>query len=131
MARYSVLSKKAREHIIDQLREKGELTKSEVVEMIRPHCSFDPIQLQEQTLNRIAAGIIRSIRDENGVRTAFIVRKTDTVIDIETCKSLPKVRAVEDWLSLQLDGLEMSRNKARNRRLELEGQMNLFNTAIG
>lgn len=126
MSRFSTISKEAREYVIEQLHEQGEMTKSEVVEMIRPHCSFDPIRLQEKELNVIAARIIRRIRDENGVRTAFILRKEDMVIDVETCRTLAKVQAVEDMLTIQLDGLEMSRSKAQSRRMDLEGQLNMF-----
>lgn len=128
MARNRYITHEAREYVIDQLHDKGELSKSEVVELLRPHCSFDPIQLQEQKLGELAASIIHGIRDSSGVRSAFIIRKMDTVIDIETCRTLEKVKAVEEQLSRQIDGLRLSRNKALNRRQELEGQMSVFAT---
>lgn len=61
-----------------------------------------------------------------GVRTAFIIQGSDTIVNIETCKSYPKVVAVDDQLAKQIDGLIRSKKKSAHRRLELEGQINLF-----
>lgn len=127
MARRSqIISKEAREAIKQQLHDQGEWTKSELLEMIRPHCSFDPVALREQALNRIAGSIVRSMRDEAGARTAFFVQGQDTIVDIETCKSYPMVSAVDDQLCKQMDGLARSRKKSLRRKVELAGQMDLF-----
>lgn len=129
MARSEIISRKARAAVKQQLHDKGEWTKSELIDMIRPHCSFDPVNLQEQALNRIAGSIVRSMRDETGTRTAFLIQGRDTIVDIETCKSYPKVAAVEGQLSRQLDGLSRSQHKALRRKLELSGQISLFEVA--
>ncbi len=129
MARTRVLSKEAREYIVSELREKGEMTKSEIVEFIRPHCSFDPLALQEQALNREANYIIRSIRDEQGVRTVFILRSEDAVVDVESCRTYSKVAAVEQQLAKKLDGITASHRKAQRRMAELTGQLSLFDDA--
>lgn len=126
MARNKIISKEALEYIVAQLHDNGEMTKSEVMDMTRPHCSFDPVSLQEQALSRLVGGIIRSVRDSSGVRSAFIVRNTDTVVDVDTCKSLDKVSAVEEQLAKQLDGIRASHRKAERRKQELTGQIDLF-----
>lgn len=129
MARNKIISKEARQYVIDQLHEHGEMTKSEVMDLVRPHCSFDPITLREQALGRLVSGIIHSVRDASGIRSAFIVRGADNVIDIDTCKSLPNISAVECQLAKQLDGIRASHRKAERRKQELEGQMDIFATA--
>lgn len=126
MPRNKIISKEAREYIVAQLHDSGEMTKSEVMDLARPHCSFDPVALQEQALSRLVGGIIRSVRDSSGVRSAFIVRNTDTVVDVDTCKSLDKVSAVEEQLAKQLDGIRASHRKAERRKQELAGQTDLF-----
>ena len=129
MPRQSIISKEAREYVIEQLHDRGEMTQSELMELIRPHCSFDPLVLQEQKLRQVAAGIIRRVRDERGARTAFLIRNEDTVIDVETCQSLPKVSKVEGQLFHQMAGLERSLRKTSIRRQELEGQTSLYENA--
>lgn len=126
MARNEIISREARAAIKQQLHDQGEWTKSELLDLIRPHCSFDPLALQEQALNRIAGSIIRSMRDESGVRTAFLIQSRDIIVNIETCKSYPKVAAVESQLSRQIDGLTRSQRKALHRKQELAGQLSVF-----
>lgn len=94
--------------------------------MIRPHCLFDPVTLQEQALGRLAGRIVRSMRDEMGARTAFIIQGRDVIVNIETCKSYPKVVAVDDQLARQIDGLIRSKKKSARRKSELEGQIDIF-----
>lgn len=123
MARNKIISKEARAHVVEQLRESGEMTKSEIMELLRPHCSFDLIALQEQALGRLASGVVHSIRDESGARTAFIARGSDSVINIETCRDFSKISAVELQLAKQLEGLTTSHRKAQRRKQELTGQV--------
>ena len=126
MARKRVISKEAMRSIKQEIHDRGEMAKSEVADLVRPHCSFDPIALQEREVNRIVGRIIRSIRDVNGTRTAFLIQGHDTIVNIETCNSYPKVAAIDDQLVKQLDGLTRSRKKSLRRKLELSGQMSLF-----
>lgn len=121
-----IISREALEAVKQQLHDCGELPRTELIELIRPHCSFDPVALQEQALGRLAGRIVRSMRDELGTRTAFIIQGTDVIVNIETCKSYPKVSAVDDQLIRQIDGLTRSQKKSSRRRMELSGQMTLF-----
>ena len=74
----------------------------------------------------MAGRIVRSMRDEMGTRTAFIIQGSDVIVNIECCYSYPKVAAVDDQLTRQIDGLIRSQKKSARRKLELAGQMNLF-----
>ena len=85
--------------------------------------------LQEQAISRVAGRIVRSIRDETGTRTVFLIQGRDTIVDLESCKSYPKIAAVDDQLVRQIDGLTRSRNKSLRRKMELAGQMDLFTAA--
>lgn len=126
MARSRIISREALEAVKQQLHDLGELSRGDLIELIRPHCTFDPVTLQEQALGRLAGRIVRSMRDEMGTRTAFIIQGRDIIVDIETCKSYPKVAAVDDQLIRQIDGLTRSQKKSSRRKLELAGQMTLF-----
>lgn len=121
-----LITRQAREYIINEIHDRGQMTKSEIAELIRPHCSFDPQALQEQALNRLVGSICRSIRDESGVRTVFIAKNQDAVVDIETSTSLELVATVDDQISANLRGLVASKQKTERRRQELFGQTNLF-----
>ena len=126
MARSKIISREALAAIKQQLHEQGEWTRAGLIELIRPYCIFDPAALQEQALGRLAGRIVRSMRDEMGTRTAFIIQGSDVIVNIETCNSYPKVAAVDDQLTRQIDGLIRSQKKSARRKLELAGQMNLF-----
>lgn len=121
-----MISKEARQLVKEQVREHGDMTKSEIVELLRPHCTFDPVSLQEQALNRMVGSLVRSIRDETGVRTAFILKGKDTIVDVDNCESLSKVSEVDDMLDMNIKGLQASKRKTERRKKELAGQMSML-----
>lgn len=118
-----IITKEARKFIISQIHDNGQMSKSEIAELIRPHCSFDPMALQEQALNRLVGSICRSIRDGVGVRTVFIAKGHDAVVNVETTTSLPLISAVDDQIKANIKGLQASRKKTARRKQELSGQM--------
>ena len=97
-----IITKEARKFIISQIHDNGQMSKSEIAELIRPHCSFDPMALQEQALNRLVGSICRSIRDGVGVRTVFIAKGHDAVVNVETTTSLPLISAVDDQIKANI-----------------------------
>lgn len=126
MGASKIITKEARAYIIGEIHNRGQMSKSEIADLIRPHCSFDPIALQEQALNRLVGSICRSIRDESGTRTVFIARGQDAIVDIETSMSLALVTAVDDQISANIKGLQASKKKTARRKQELSGQMDIF-----
>lgn len=126
MARHKILTKEARAYIVGQIREMGEMSKSEIAESIRPHCSFDPITLQEQAINRLVSTICRSIRDEYGTRSVFIAKGKDTVVDVDTSTSLSLVSVVDEQIKANIKGLQASMKKTEGKRAELSGQASMF-----
>lgn len=121
-----LITKEARARIIDEIHDRGQMSKSEIADLIRPHCSFDPVALQEQAINRLVGSICRSIRDESGVRTTFIAKGQDAIVDVETSTSIALVTVVDNQLKANIKGLAASRKKTVRRRQELTGQADLF-----
>ncbi len=121
-----LITKEARAYIIQEIHDRGQMSKSEIADLVRPHCSFDPVALQEQAVQRVVGSICRSIRDEAGVRTVFIAKGQDAIVDVETSDSLALVAAVDEQLKLNIKGPAASQKKTLQRRQELVGQMRLF-----
>ena len=119
------LDRRAKEVILYQMRERGEMTTAEIMDLIRPHYLFDAQEAREQGIRRQANRLVKSLRDENGVRTCFALKGDDVYVNIERCSDRIRVGRVEDQLQAQIEGLRASRNKARRRRQELEGQLML------
>ena len=120
-----LITKEARAYIIEQIHEQGQMSKSDIVDLIRKHCTFDLITLQEQALNRLVGSICRSIRDETGARTVFIAKGQDAIVDVATSTSVALVSAVDAQIGAHLKGLQASKKKTERRMQELGGQISL------
>ena len=131
MSRGKYLDKRAKEIILDRMRMQGEMTTAEIMDMIRPHYYFDAQEAREQGIRRQANRLVKSLRDEQGVRTCFAVKEQDIYVNIERCTNRAKVSLVEAALQKQIDGLIASRNKANRRRQELDGQLSLEASEMG
>lgn len=127
MARTRKLESKAREMIVQKMRESGEMETEEIMDLIRPHFLFDPQSAKEQQIRRKAHQLAAQIKDEYGVRTVFNC-KVDGVskyVNIDASRDVKALRGVEGQLAEKLNGLEISSAKASRRRMEVEGQMSL------
>lgn len=125
MAKNKYLERRAKKVILDRMRERGEMTTAEIMDLIRPHYFFDAQEAREQGIRRQANRLVKSLRDENGIRTCFALKEEDMYVNIERCTSRVRVSKVESQLQKQIEGLTASRNKASRRRQELDGQMSL------
>lgn len=121
-----LITKEARAHIIEQIHECGQMSKSEIADLIRPHCTFDPIALENQAINRLVGSICRSIRDETGTRSVFVAKGRDAIVDIDTSTSLPLVAKIDEQLAANIKGLQASKKKTALRRAVLAGQTSMF-----
>lgn len=127
MARTKTLETKARDMIVQKIRDSGEMETEEIMDLIRPHILFDPQVAKEQLIRRKANQLASQIRDESGIRTVFNC-KIDGVskyVNIDESKDVKALRSVEGQLAEKLNGLEISSAKASRRRMEVEGQMSL------
>lgn len=126
MSRNRYLDPKARRKLIDRIKDQGEITMDEAVEIVAPHIDYDLGAMKEQLAKRVTRGIIASIKDQAGVRTCFATKQEDRktlYVDIDTCRNLDEVRIVEGQLRMKVDGILKSHKKAVRRQQELEGQM--------
>lgn len=127
MGRTRTLEPKARELIVQKIRESGEVETEELMDLIRPHFIFDPQAAKESAIRRKAHQLAAQVRDEDGVRTVFNC-KVDGVskyVNIDESHDRDSLRGVEDQLTEKLKGLSVSAAKASRRRAEVEGQMSL------
>ena len=121
------LEKRARDFIMQQIRENGEMTTEEIVELIRPHYIFDIPKIMEQSLRRKANQLMAQVRDEHGVRTVFNCNndRESKYVNVDTSNNLISIKSIEAQLDEKLKGLSISKAKASRRRMEIEGQMKL------
>lgn len=125
--REPVLDKRARNIIIEQIKENGEMETEDIMDLIRPHYLFDPRKAREQAVRRKANQLASQVRDENGIRTVFNCRENGVskYINVDVSNDLPALKNVECQLLEKLNGLKASTAKASRRRIEVEGQLSL------
>jgi hypothetical protein len=92
--------------------EKPEIT--DVIELIRPFCKWDKNDLIERELKSKARCIMRSFKDENGVRTYFS-GEDGVYINIEKTTDLADLDKVNIQLEKKYSGLSAALNKVRTR----------------
>lgn len=126
MGRSKCLDKRAREYILEQMHDNGEMTQDEIKDLIRPHFNFDYQSAKEQAIGRYANRLVSTLRDEQGVRTSFTLRGENLVVNVEKSKSLRNVRAVKRQLQKQIAGTYASFKKTEKREAELLGQTSLY-----
>ncbi|OAA90815.1 hypothetical protein [Clostridium coskatii] len=127
MSNYSSLEKKAREVILEQMDELGEITTDAVMELIRPHYIFDIKKLRNQALRRTANSLMRRYKDDKGIRTCFNY-KDDGVskyVNVDKTKNLNALEAIESQLNKKYKGLNESKKKIKARRQILSGQLSI------
>lgn len=120
------LEQRAKDYILEQMHDNGEMTRDEIKDLIRPHFSFDYQTAKEQAIGRCANRLVSSLRDEQGVRTSFTLRGENLVVNIEKSKNLRNVRAVKKQLQKQIAGTYASFKKTEKRESELLGQTSLY-----
>lgn len=121
------LEKRAREVIVSTIMESGEMEIDEIMDLIRPHFLFDPMNAKEQAIRRKAHQLAAQIRDEKGIRTVFACKEdgVSKYVNIDASKNVDDLRGVEEQLNMKLIGLYASKSKASARRMEVEGQMRM------
>lgn len=98
MPKGKYLDKRAKEVILNRMRDQGEMTVAEIMDLIRPHYFFDALEAREQGIRRQANRLIKSLRDESGIRTCFAVKSEDVYVNIERCDNAVRISQVEEHL---------------------------------
>lgn len=120
------LTKRAKEVIVEKMRDNGEMTKAEIADLVRPHFLFDLQELKEQAINRYVGRLVSQLRDDDGTRTSFVLRGENLVVNVDKSVSLLNVTAVKEQLRKQIVGTLASYRKTRKRESELAGQISMF-----
>jgi len=116
-----------KEAIHKSLKDSGEITVDNAIEIIKKHMIIDPEKAIEQAYRRKAHYYLSTLRDDNGARTCFATsNKKGKYIDLDNCRKLSDIKDVEKQLKIKLEGLSHSFSKANRRRIEIEGQLSLF-----
>lgn len=126
MSRGQTLEKRAKEVIMGQIEDMGEITTEAVMDLIRPHFQFDYQNAKEQAIRRKANRLMSQFRDENGIRTCFSAGDSK-YINIDTTKDMQALNAVQKQIDEKYYGLNAAKKKINKRKRELEGQLPLFN----
>ena len=127
MGNYSSLEKKARESILQQMDELGEITTDAVMELIRPHYIFDIKKLRNQALRRTANNLMRKYKDDKGIRTCFNYKDNgiSKYVNVDKTKDLKALENIEIQLNKKYKGLNVSKKKVTLRKQILSGQLSI------
>ena len=123
------LEKEARKVILGKMEHLEDISKEAVVEMIRPHYSFDHIKALDKELKREADYLIAKVRDENGQRRFFTYKDSNgksAYVNVDETENLSKILKVKKRLHKQFQGLRASREKVSRRQREVSEQLSLW-----
>ncbi len=127
MAKQSVVSKEAKEYIIEQIRENGLITVEEVAGIVEKHYCFDPIRSKQRELDNYSRRLLATIRDSAGTRTVLAVKGSPGLyVNIESCSDIPTLKRVDSQLADRFEGLKLPRRIIKRRIQHLAGQQSLF-----
>ena len=103
MKRLSKLSKQAREYIEQVMRESGQMTTDEAVDIVEPHYMFDPQTAKQAEMRRVVHRIMQGIKGETGKRACFNLKSASgsLYINIETTTAVPYLDGVEKQINKQ------------------------------
>ncbi len=121
------LEKRARDVIIQIIRDSGEISTERIMDLVRPHINFDYEIAKEQVTRRVANQLAAQVRDDDKTRVMFACKKdkVSKYINIDKSNDLVALKLVESNLRQKMHGLEKSHAKASRRRMVIEGQMSL------
>ncbi len=127
MSNYSNLEKQAREAILKQMDELGEITTDTVMELIRPHYIFDIKKLRNQALRRVANSLMRRYKDDKGIRVCFNYREdgVSKYLNVDKTNNLKALETIENQLNKKYKGLNESKKKVNMRKQVLKGQLSM------
>lgn len=123
------LERKAKETILRQIKDLGEITIENAIELVTPHFSFDADKSRKSAIRRKAISLIAQSRDEKGVRKCFVIKDTEEIskaINVEKSNSLTELALVESAFTKVMGGYYSSIAKVKNRKNILEVQISIF-----
>ena len=121
MARQSMLEKKAKEKILEQMEYLEEINSATVAELIIPHMRVDVKELIRQKAKKKANELIATKKGQDGIRSWFACK--DKYVNIEKTKSIEDLSIIEESFTKKYDSLNKSKKKIERQKEILSGQM--------
>lgn len=112
-----MLEKKAREAILEEIRDRPRISKQEVFDLVKLHYSADMERLINKDIRRLATNLTAQVRDDDGRRQIFSVREKgdDRYVNIDLTKNKLDLQMVQEQLVAQRDSRDWSIDKVTKR----------------
>ena len=112
-----MLEKKAREAILEEIRDRPRISKQEVFDLVKLHYSPDIGRLINKDIRRLATNLTAQVRDDDGRRQIFSVREKgdDRYVNIDLTENKLDLQMVQEQLVAQRDSRDWSIDKVTKR----------------
>ena len=112
-----MLEKKAREAILEEIRDRPRISKQEVFDLVKLHYSADMERLIKKDIRRLATNLTAQVRDDDGRRQIFSVREKgdDRYVNIDLTENKLDLQMVHEQLVAQRDSRDWSIDKVTKR----------------
>lgn len=112
-----MLEKKAREAILEEIRDRPRISKQEVFDLVKLHYSPDIERLINKDIQRLATSLTAQIRDDDGRRRIFSVREKgdNRYVNIDLTENKLDLQMVHEQLVAQRDSRDWSIDKVTKR----------------
>lgn len=116
-----MLEKKAREAILEEIRDRPRISKQEVFDLVKLHYSPDIGRLINKDIRRLATNLTAQVRDDDGRRQIFSVREKgdDRYVNIDLTENKLDLQIVKEQLIAQRDSRDQSIEKVKARLNEV------------
>lgn len=112
-----MLEKKAREAILEEIRDRPRISKQEVFDLVKLHYSPDIGRLINKDIRRLATNLTAQVRDDDGRRQIFSVREKgdDRYVNIDLTENKLDLQIVKEQLVAQRDSRDQSIERVKAR----------------
>lgn len=112
-----MLERKAREAILEEIRDRPRISKQEVFDLVKLHYSPDIGRLINKDIRRLATNLTAQVRDDDGRRQIFSVREKgdDRYVNVDLTENKLDLQMVQEQLVAQRDSRDWSIDKVTKR----------------
>ena len=112
-----MLERKAREAILEEIRDRPRISKKEVFDLVKLHYSPDIGRLINKDIRRLATNLTAQVRDDDGRRQIFSVREKgdDRYVNVDLTENKLDLQIVKEQLVAQRDSRDQSIEKVKAR----------------
>lgn len=116
-----MLERKAREAILEEIRDRPRISKQEVFDLVKLHYSPDIGRLINKDIRRLATNLTAQVRDDDGRRQIFSVREKgdDRYVNVDLTENKLDLQIVKEQLIAQRDSRDQSIEKVKARLNEV------------